>query len=98
MISLPIHYEFEEGQDLIFNCEAEVDEDLQESLKINWFKGEERLNVSYTQYNQTGLTKPHISLLLNSSLLISGAQYSDLGHYSCEVLTSLQPGVRSYQG
>ena len=42
--------------------------------------------------------KPHLTLLLNSSLLISGAEYSDLGHYSCEVLTSLQPGVRSYQG
>ena len=42
--------------------------------------------------------KPHLTLLLNSSLLISGAEYSDLGHYSCEVLTSLQPGIRSYQG
>ena len=37
-------------------------------------------------------------MLPNSSLLISSAQYSDLGHYSCEVVTSLQPGVRRYQG
>jgi hypothetical protein len=68
---------------------------LHDSLKINWLKGEERLNISYAHYNQT---KPHLIVLPNSSLLISGAGYSDLGSYSCEVVTSHQHGVRSYQG
>ena len=34
IISTPAYYEFVEGQELIFNCEADVDEHLLDTLKI----------------------------------------------------------------
>ena len=91
LVDSPAYYRYEEGENMIFNCRMEADNE-QEPIKINWYKGEQKLLLGAA--NPEGPT-PHLMLLPNSSLLISGVQESDLGYYSCETVTGNSPPVRS---
>jgi len=89
---------------VIFNCEIEMEQDRLDYLEIRWYKGEVRLNIStHTNHTTsraalTNYRESDLVMLANSSLLISGVHESDLGHYSCQVITLVGPGVRSEVG
>jgi len=101
VVSTPLTYQLGKVEHKVFNCEVEVDENLQESVVVTWYKGAEKLNIS-TLFNfdtEQGTDTDHLlAMLPNSSLLISGAGMFDVGEYSCEVVTRLEAGIRSYQG
>ena len=106
VLGQPVRYQLEEvvGTGVIFNCEIDMEQDRQDYLEIRWYKGEVRLNIStHTNHTTaraalTNYRESDLVMLPNSSLLISGVQESDLGHYSCQVITRLGPGVRSEVG
>ena len=91
IVNSPAYYQYKEGEQVIFNCQVEVD-DKQGSLQINWYKGDEKLILDHPQGDES---TPRMMLLPNSSLAISGVQQSDLGYYSCEAVTGISPPVRS---
>jgi hypothetical protein len=86
IVSPPLSYRLGEAGTIVFNCEAEVDQDLQQSLEVIWFRGEDRLD------NTSAV------LLHNSSLLIARPSQAHLGQYSCQLQTRLETGVRTLQG
>ena len=87
VVTVPTAMEWREGEEAIFHCEVEVDRDLEPSLSVQWFKGEDRLELM-------GLGD-RVSLLPNSSLRIHRLERGDLGLYSCRVSTALEPNLRS---
>ena len=87
VVSVPTAVEWVEGEEAVFHCEVEVDRDLEPSLSVQWFKGEDRLELF-------GLGD-RMSLLPNSSLRIHRLERGDLGLYSCRVSTALEPNLRS---
>ena len=102
IVNSPSYYQYKEGDKVMFNCEVEVDQHMQGSLHINWYKGDIKLSLDQTSaellLSESHLTEenaPHMILLPNSSLIISGVQPSDLGYYSCEAISDISPPVRS---
>jgi len=86
-VSLPTAVEWREGEEAVFHCKVEVDRELEPSLTISWYRGEEVLMVE-----EVG---ERVHLLPNSSLHIRRVERGDVGLYTCRVSTALEAGLTS---
>ena len=87
VVSLPTAVEWREGEEAVFHCKVEVDRELEPSLTISWYRGEEVLMVE-----EVG---ERVHLLPNSSLHIRRVERGDVGLYTCRVSTALEAGLTS---
>jgi hypothetical protein len=75
------------GKDVRFDCLVQVDPQLRESLRVDWYKNEERLDVdSLPLDNETLSTEVNESrgrflLMPNATLHIKAPTPEDLGTY-----------------
>ena len=86
VVSSPTSQEWREGEEAVFHCRVEVDRELEPSLSVQWYRGDQRLEIS---------PGDRVSLTANSSLRIHRLERGDIGAYSCRVSTALEPGLRS---
>ena len=82
------------GQDVRFDCLVDVDPRLKESLRVDWFKNQERLdldiasNVS-TEVSEEESSQSRFLLMPNASLQIRSPTEDDLGTYKCQITTGI---------
>ena len=105
IVSDPVHVMLNEvnsqrSGEVIFPCDVQIDEGLQDDLEVTWFRDSERLQPS-AQLLFEGLPAEDVSpcegaesdlvMLTNHSLALCAVDQSHVGSYHCEVSTSLEP-------
>ena len=106
ILSQPVYVEYTAGNGVMLDCNIDVDENLKNSLNINWFKGEEMLRVSTVSlvplendimYDVMKEEEQETRFMIhqNNSLQILNLQEEDLGFYKCQASTELEQALRS---
>ena len=106
ILSGPVYVEFAAGNGVMLDCNVDVDVNLRSSLHIDWFKGDQILEVAaanssplenvesiYDYYGDVEESK--LKMFANNSLMISNLEEEDVGFYKCAASTELEPLLRS---
>lgn len=103
VVVAPEHVLYKGGQDVMFDCLVKVDPAMEDSLTVEWYKNNERIEViaDYdNSYNDTDPGNPEnpvqmgrIRILANASLHIGQVTEEDVGTYTCQVRTGIDEVV-----
>lgn len=96
---------FQVGQDVTFDCEAQVDQRLRNTFKVEWFFNDNKLddiriadpddyeNVEYenADYEEDPSNTTKYFRVGTSSLGIKSPTMDDVGTYRCQITTGVEP-------
>ena len=109
ILTVPVYLPFSQGKLVQIDCKVDVDPNLDSSLRIDWFRGDQLLvpnkisndipverpdEETDAEYNEVE-EENRYTVYSNHTLEINDLRHDDIGMYRCAATTSLEPVMHS---